>query len=189
MTVRKYVEVPGVMGIYQTVAGELMAGAEGQNLQSSGVGLLAAKLGLSELGVNDLGTINAAMSKLDETDHRQEFTSAVEIGRQVLSIIENFAFIRPVHPMGAFSARNLPPNSRGVITASLFDAWVANHQFDDYPFLYGITRPEGHQLRGEVNGRSHQEVYWNLCKDLGIVWDFEDSKSYKQKLLQVADLL
>lgn len=145
---------------------------------------LASILGVSHENCNNLYLLNEAMvharhpeSKQTIFAERESLTSPLDFGVHVVNLISKYPFLRGYPQLAIKQSSN---DYR--ITAKTFDAWVANHLFDNYPHLFGVTKGEAHGFRGVVNSRWARDdiliiqkrpmTFKEFCAKLNVEWDF-----------------
>lgn len=88
------------------------------------------------------------------------------VGARVVDLLTKYSWLQP-------EPNRLPDDE--TVHMSDFDRWVANHEFGDYPGLYGISRTEAHGLHEHINARhwirNSTELLSEFCERTGIVND------------------
>jgi hypothetical protein len=142
--------------IYEQVHGSLSA--DTQNDQFAVLGnILGCRPYKLDVNAALLGSVGVRLE-------RQRDVYAV--GARVVSLLTNYPWLQP--------KPNRLPDMRAVHMGD-FDRWVGNHEFDDYPGIYGISSSEGHKLREHINGRHWDKnatvLVSEFCEKTGIVND------------------
>lgn len=131
----------------------------------AGRSLLAELLGVEDS--NSFAELSSAMQARVETYERPPMYG-VDYGRHVLRLLRTYPFLRH-NPI----ALPKTPKNDTTISAKLFDAWIGNHLFDDYPHLFGVSAGEAHDFRRSVNARNYNSDIKPLFEALDLKWDFK----------------
>lgn len=127
--------------------------------------VLAELLGVEDH--NNFAALSSAMLARPDTYERAPLYG-VDYGRHVLRLLRAYPFLRH----NPIALPNTPQDDR-TISAKLFDGWIGNHLFDDYPHLFGVTAGEAHDFRSTVNGRNYNSDIKHLFEVLDLKWDFK----------------
>ncbi len=164
MTLEKY-QVTNPEAVYAHIPVDASIPLEEQ--VRAGRTVLAELLGVED--GNNFTELSSAMLARSDTYERTPLYG-VDYGRHVLRLLRAYPFLRH-NPV----ALPKTPHDDSTISAKLFDAWIGNHLFDDYPHLFGVTVGEAHDFRGRVNGRNYNSAIKPLFEALGLTWDFKTS--------------